>query len=98
MSESFSPQYHSENFTDYDFYGRPFTNTYSVFDGYRFSKAIIAGFDKMGKLLWDNSIDIRNLVSFELSSKVIQYNQENNIVMAYLSEERLLQRSFTMKM
>jgi len=89
MAESFFPQYHSENFTDYDFYGRPFTNTYSVFDGYRFSKAIITGFDKMGKLLWDNSIDIRNLVSFELNSKVILYDQGNNFVMAYLSEGKI---------
>ena len=89
MAESFFPQYHSENFTDYDFYGRPFTNTYSVFDGYRYSKAIIAGFDLMGKLLWDNSLDIRNLLSFELNSKVIQFSQNSNIVMAYLSEGKI---------
>jgi hypothetical protein len=89
MAESFFPQYHSENFTDYDFYGRPFTNTYSVFDGYRYNKAIIAAFDMMGKLLWDNSIDIRNLVSYELNSKVIQFNQNNNLVMAYLGEGKI---------
>jgi hypothetical protein len=89
MAESFFPQYHSENFTDYDFYGRPFTNTYSVFDGYRYNKALIAGFDKVGKLLWDNSIDIRNLVSYELNPKVIRYDQGNNIVMAYLSEGKI---------
>jgi hypothetical protein len=89
LAESFFPQYHSENFTDYDFYGRPFTNTYSVFDGYRYSKALIAGFDKMGKLLWDNSTDIRNLVSFELNSKVIQYDQGNNLVMAYLGDGKI---------
>jgi hypothetical protein len=89
MAESFFPQYHSENFTDYDFYGRPFTNTYSVFDGYRYSKGIIAGFDKTGKLLWDNSTDIRNLLSFELNSKVVRYDQGNNNVMAYLSEGKI---------
>jgi hypothetical protein len=89
MAELFSPQYHSENFTDYDFYGRPFTSTYSVFDGYRFSNALIAGFDKNGKLMWDNSIDIRNLVSFELNPKVLRYDQGNNIVMAYLSEGKI---------
>jgi hypothetical protein len=89
MAESFFPQYHSENFTDYDFYGRPFTNTYSVFDGYRYSKALIAGFDMTGKLVWDNFTDIRNLVSFELNSKVIQYDQGNSFVMAYLSEGKI---------
>lgn len=89
MAESFVPQYHSENFTDYDFYGRPFTNTYSIFDGYRYGNALIAGFDKMGKLLWDNSIDIRNLVSFELNSKVNWFEQGNNIVMTYLSDGKI---------
>ena len=89
LAESFFPQYHSENFTDYDFYGRPFTNSYSVFDGYRYSNALIAGFDRTGKLAWDNSIEIRNLVSFELNSKVIQYNQGNNFMMAYLSEGKI---------
>jgi hypothetical protein len=89
LADSFFPQYHSENFTDYDFYGRPFTNTYSVFDGYRFRNGIIAGFDKDGKLVWDNSIEIRNLISFELNSKVIQYDQGDNFVLAYLGDGKI---------
>ena len=88
-AESFFPQYHTENFTDYDFYGRPFTNTYSVFDGYRFTNSIIAGFDKTGKLLWDNSIEIRNLLSFELNPKVTCFDKGNNIVMTYLSDGKI---------
>ncbi len=43
----------------------------------------------MGKLLWDNSMDIRNLVSFELNSKVNWFNQGMKIVMAYLSDGKI---------
>ena len=31
VSETYYPEYHTETFTDFDFYGRPFTNTYTVF-------------------------------------------------------------------
>jgi hypothetical protein len=89
LAESFIPQYHSENFTDFDFYGRPFTNTYSIFDGFRFKNAILVSFDKNGKLLWDHSMEIRNVVSFELSPKVCFFPSGNNDVMAYSSEGKI---------
>jgi hypothetical protein len=89
MAESFSPQYHSENFTDYDFYGRPFTNTYNVFDGYRYKKALIAGFDTSGKLIWDNSTDIHNLISFELNPRVIPYSKGDHIVLIYQGDGKI---------
>ena len=89
VAESFSPQYHTENFTDFDFYGRPFTNSYSVFDGYRFKNAILVSFDKNGKLLWDHSMEIRNIVSFELTPRVCIFPSGANDVMAYLSEGKV---------
>ena len=39
MGESYMPEYHPENFTEFDFYGRPYINTYNVFDGYRYTSA-----------------------------------------------------------
>ncbi|MDP1621453.1 MAG: hypothetical protein Q8M08_03850 [Bacteroidales bacterium] len=88
-AEFFSPQYHTESFTDFDFYGRPYTNNYSVFDGYRFYDAVVAGFDLEGKLLWDNYIEIRNMVSFDLSPKVIIYPSVNNLVLCYVSDGKI---------
>ena len=89
MHEIFSPQYHTENFTDFDFYGRPYTNSYSVFDGYRFFNALVAGFDSNGKLLWDNSIEIRNLVSVDLSPKVVIYPNGKDLVLCYVSDGKI---------
>jgi len=88
-SEFFSPQYHTESFTDFDFYGRPYTNSYSVFDGYRFYNAIFAGFDRDGKLLWDNQVEIRNLVSFELTPKVVTYLSGDDLVLCYVSDGKI---------
>ncbi len=89
FSEVYHPQYHSENFTDFDFYGQPFTNSYTVFDGYRFTNAILATFDKDGKLLWDNNMEIRNLITFELSPKVNIYFSDGNVVLTYLSDGKI---------
>lgn len=77
-AELFSPQYHTENFTDFDFYGRPYTNSYSVFDGYRFSGGLLISFNKKGTIICDQAVEIRNLVSFELTPKlsVMQYGQK----------------------
>jgi len=88
-AEAYTPQYHSESFTDYDFYGRPYTNTYSVFDGYRFTGIIMASFDKEGKMLWDNAMSIRNLLSFTLKPKVTLYPSGDEIILTYLSEGKI---------
>jgi hypothetical protein len=88
-AEFYTPQYHTESFTDFDFYGRPYTNSYSVFDGYRFFNTVVAGFDLEGKLLWDNFIEMRNLVSFELSPKVVIYPSGADLVLGYISDGKI---------
>ena len=90
MEESYVPEYHPENFTEFDFYGRPYINTYNVFDGYRYTSAIIAGFDKTGNLKWDNSMEIRNLISTELIPKVNVFcSSSDTMVLCYSSEARI---------
>ncbi len=90
MGESYIPEYHSENFTEFDFYGRPYINTYNVFDGYRYTNAIIAGFDKSGNLKWDNSMEIRNLISPDLNPRVdIFCSSSDTMVLCYSSEARI---------
>ncbi|MBN1198227.1 MAG: hypothetical protein JXA23_02665 [Bacteroidales bacterium] len=88
-AETYFPQYHTESFTDYDFYGRPYTNTYSVFDGYRFNGMILAGFDKEGHLIWDNAMRINNLVSFTLDPKVVLFPSGEEVILTYLSEGKI---------
>lgn len=90
VAESYVPEYHSENFTEFDFYGRPYINTYNVFDGYRYTSAMIAGFDRSGNLRWDNSMEIRNLISTELTPKVnVFFSSMDLVVLCYSSEGRI---------
>jgi hypothetical protein len=89
FSEVYHPQFHTENFTDFDFYGQPFTNSYTVFDGYRFTNAILASFDMEGNLVWDNNMEIRNLITFDLSPKVNAYFSDENVVLTYLSDGKI---------
>ncbi|MBW6460128.1 MAG: hypothetical protein K0B08_06095 [Bacteroidales bacterium] len=61
MMEAFYPEFRTVSDIAYDYWGRPVTNTYTVFDGYRFFNAILAAFNTDGELLWDNSLEM-NLV------------------------------------
>jgi hypothetical protein len=97
VAELFYPQYHTETFSDYDFYGRPITNTYSVFDGFHFTSAVAAAFNKEGILLWDHCIEFRNLITTDLSPKAVLYLQGNDFIMAYLSEGRIASKLFREK-
>jgi len=89
LAEFYYPQYRTENYTDFDYYGRPYSNSYSVFDGYRFTNAVVASFDRNGKLLWDNAMEIRNLISFELSPKVTLYPFGDEIILCYVSDGKI---------
>ncbi|MCX6283159.1 MAG: hypothetical protein NTW31_02825 [Bacteroidetes bacterium] len=89
VSEVYFPQYHVENFTDFDFYGRPYTNSYSTFDGYRFTGAIITAYDASGMLLWDNALEISELISPELNTKVVVRVMGDKLLLAYCAAGRI---------
>jgi hypothetical protein len=89
VTEVFYPQYHTENFTDFDFYGRPYSNSYSVFDGYRFSGALVTAFSYEGKMLWDNSMEFREVISPELSPKLSVTPYGDNLLLAYVSQGKI---------
>lgn len=89
LAEVFTPQFRTESFTDFDYYGRPYTNTYSVFEGYRFFNAIVASFDTEGKLLWDNTIEIRNIVTTELKPRVFLFPSDTDLVLGYQTDGKI---------
>jgi hypothetical protein len=83
----FEPEYHTETYTDFDFYGRPYTNSYSVFDGYRFKTGIITAINFQGDLLWDNTLPFRNFLTMDLRPKMVAYPAgENEYALCYLTD------------
>ncbi len=82
-SEAYYPEYHTEYYTTY-YNGYPQTNSYTVFDGYRYTHAIVAAFDKDGALMWDNTMEIWDILSFNLKKRIsFVIDKENNMIVLY---------------
>lgn len=69
VAEAYHPEYHTEYRYVYTTNGMQM-QAVRVFDGYRYDYAIVAGFDKDGKMLWDNIFEIADILSFNLKERV----------------------------
>ncbi|MCD6113474.1 MAG: hypothetical protein J7J86_09470 [Bacteroidales bacterium] len=83
LLELYYPEYHTETYYYYDYYGRPNTRYYTVFDGYNYTNAIITCFDKAGNLLWDDSFNMQNITSFDLQKRVELFFDDNIPILVY---------------
>jgi hypothetical protein len=96
LGEAFYPKYTS---VDRSFYGGFFSpyvfnrNTYvrdgRVFDGYRYTHAVVMGFNRDGNLKWDNSFEINDVKTFTLEQYVKLEPFPDKIVLLYLFENQL---------
>ena len=82
VAEAYYPEYHYEARTTY-VQGRPQTTWVRVFDGFRYTHAIIAAFSKDGEMLWDNAFEIWDILTFSLKERVKVLTDEDDIVLAY---------------
>jgi len=88
-SEAYSPEYHTNTQMSYDYYGRAFPTSYQVFDGFRYSHAFVAGFDSSGNMVWNNGMEMRDILTkylnrklnclFENDETVLYYNANNKV-------------------
>lgn len=83
VAEAYYPEYHYESRTTVGANGQTQTTYVRVFDGFRYTHAIIAGFNKEGDLLWDNSFEIWDILSFHLKERVKVLADGEDIVLAY---------------
>jgi len=86
IAEAYYPEYHEVSYTSIDSYGNPVTVSYTVFDGYRYTNALVACFSKKGELLWDNSFEIWNILTFNLHERVKVMIDGEDIMLAYSNE------------
>lgn len=87
--EAFTPDFRTVTTVAYDYYGRPVPRSYSVFDGYRYSHAIVVAFNDHGHLLWDNGMEMINIRTFDLNPKLVLYNDSDGLAMAYNHEGKI---------
>jgi len=93
LGEAFYPRYKSVDPGAYTFFSSNSNNQGirggRIFDGYVYTHAVVMGFDKNGKLLWDNSFEINDVKTFTLEQFVKLEVQEDRIALLYLFENEL---------
>lgn len=87
--EAFTPDFRTVTTVAYDYYGRPVPRSYSVFDGYRYSHALVVAFNNKGHLLWDNGMEMINIRTFDLNPKLVLYKDTDGLAMAYSHEGKI---------
>jgi hypothetical protein len=94
LGEAFYPRYVNMDHSLYSFFNPlpsnvgPIRNG-RIFDGYRYTHAVVMGFDKNGKLLWDNSFEINDVKTLTLDQFVRLETQSDKIALLYVFDNKL---------
>lgn len=88
-SEAYSPEYHTNTQMSYDYYGRAFPTSYQVFDGFRYSHAFVAGFDSSGNMVWNNGMEMRDILTKYLNRKLNCLFEKDEIVLYYNANNKV---------
>lgn len=59
------------------------------FVGYKYTHAVVVGFDRSGNVVWDNSFEINDVLSTQLTEFVKVSTEEDRIVLLYIYEDVL---------
>ncbi len=89
LGEAFYPKYSHYYGTGPAGSNAPFTlgsQGNLLLEGYRYTHAVVIGFDEKGKLLWDNSFEITDVLSPSVDQFVNASVQDDKIVLLYLHE------------
>lgn len=92
LAEAYYPEYRTVTTMVYDYYGRPYPSTYSIFEGFRYVTTFVAGFDNAGNLLWNNDLELRNILSQNLKRRVIAWPDPEGLVLAYANEGKIVSK------
>jgi len=88
VGEAFYPKY-----TQSSMYGANFsygvTDFGTLFDGYKYTHAVVFGFDRRGRLEWDNSFEINDIESYTLDQYVHVSTTEEEMALIYLFEDEV---------
>ncbi|HNS18696.1 MAG TPA: hypothetical protein PKH94_06165 [Bacteroidales bacterium] len=95
VAEAYYPEYHTVTRMMYDWYGRPMPSYYNVFDGYRYTSAFITRFDREGNMLWDNGMELWNILSDKLENRVNVIFDGEETILAFNHEGEITYKVFT---
>ncbi|MBV6645313.1 MAG: hypothetical protein KI790_07675 [Cyclobacteriaceae bacterium] len=91
VAEAYYPRYSS--YTPYAPGGYAFSpfssGTTRSFLGYKYTHAIVVGFDRNGNIIWDHSFEIEDALTFTQKEFVTVSTFEDKIVLLYLEENEI---------
>jgi len=95
IGEAFYPKYGSSGY--YGGIGRLPSAQNLAFEGYKYTHAVIIAFDANGKLQYDNSFEINDVLSYQLDQLVSVGMEKDKIVLLYTYENvirsKIIQRN-----
>ena len=71
-----------------------YNNNGKIFDGFVYTHAIVAEFDKNGKMIWDNSIEIKDLKTNSLKERVKASVVDDKVTLSYILGGKILRKTF----
>ena len=85
LAEAFYPKYVNRSMGPYfsDFRGTSSSYPQQYVEGYKYTHAVVVGFDEGGKLLWDNSFEINEVLSPQLDKLVHVLPKKDYTVLLY---------------
>ncbi len=89
VGEAFYPKYASSSYYGgygYSYYGSQYGMS---FEGYKYTHAVVFGFDRRGRLIWDNSFEINDVMSYDLDQFVHISESENEMALVYMYENEI---------
>jgi hypothetical protein len=93
VAEAYVPEYHTYTITRTSTVNGVTTTTittYTVFDGYRWTHAIVAALDRQGELLWDHAFPIEKVLSRRLRERVrVAAQPDGSVALVHLNKGEL---------
>lgn len=89
IAEAYYPEYRTVTTMVYDYYGRPYPSSYSVFEGFKYLTTFVAGFDSTGAMKWNNDLELRNILSQNLKPRVIAWEDSDGLVLSYTNDGKI---------
>lgn len=94
VGEAYYPVYVSRQYqsTPYSFYRRRptiYQQPRLVFDGFRFTHAVIAGIDFKGDLLWDHAFELERVKTFKLAQQVRVTEDDKPLSLVYMLDDQV---------
>ena len=74
----------------YGGYSPYYGNSYgTAFEGYKYTHAVVFGFDRRGRLIWDNSFEINDVISYTLEQFVHISISDKEMALLYVYEDEI---------